>query len=76
MRLMKLSHYRKLVYAAGSAPSLGTLRKRITEIQGGTILHGHYYVDMEKLERVTDLLADARAREQEMAQDPLLRGLV
>lgn len=76
MRLMKLSQYRLLVYAVGSAPSLGTLRSRIEEIPGGTVLHGHYYVDMDKLERATDLLADARARERELAQDPLLTGLV
>lgn len=73
---MKLSQYRLLVYAAGSAPALGTLRSRIEEIPGGTILHGHYYVDMDKLERATSLLADARARERELAEDPLLAGLV
>lgn len=76
MRLMKLSQYRTLVYAEGSAPSLGTLRARIEEIPGGTILHGHYYVDMDKLERVTDLRADAVARERQLAQDPLLADLV
>lgn len=76
MRLMKLSQYRLLVYAPGSAPSLGTLRNRIDEIPGGTVLHGHYYVDMDKLERVTDLRAEALAREREMANDPALAEIL
>jgi hypothetical protein len=76
MRLMKLSQYRLLVYAPGSAPSLSTLRSRIQEIPGGTILHGHYYVDMDKLESVADLRADMVAKERELAKDPLLGGLV
>lgn len=76
MRLMKLSQYRLLVYAEGSAPALGTLRSRIEDIPGGTVLHGHYYVDMDKLERATDLRADAIARERQLAQDPLLADLV
>lgn len=73
---MKLSQYRLLVYADGSAPSLSTLRARIEDIPGGTILHGHYYIDMDKLERATDLRADAVARERQLAQDPLLADLV
>lgn len=76
MRLMKLSKYRLLVYAPGSAPSLGTLRSRIREIPGGTVLHGHYYVDMDKLERITDLRAEALARERELAEDPILADLM
>lgn len=73
---MKLSEYRRLIYAPGSAPSLGTLRSRIQEIPGGLILHGHYYVDMDKLERIIDLRADALAKERELAADPLLADLV
>jgi len=76
MRLMKLSEYRRLVYAKGSAPSLVTLRHRIHDIPGGTVLHGHYYVDMDKLERVTDLRAEALAREREMAKDPALAEIL
>jgi hypothetical protein len=76
MRLMKLSQYRLLVYAPGSAPSLATLRSRIDEIPGGTILHSHYYVDMDKLERLTDLRAEALAREREMANDPILAEIL
>jgi hypothetical protein len=75
MRLMKLSQYRLLVYAEGSAPSLATLRSRIDDIPGGTVLHGHYYVDMDKLEGLADLRA-VSARERELAQDPLLTDLV
>lgn len=76
MRLMKLSQYRTIVYAEGSAPSLATLRNRIKEIPGGTILHGHYYVDMDKLESVADLRADLLAREREMAKSPLLAEIL
>lgn len=76
MRLMKLSQYRSLIYAPGSAPSLGTLRSRIEEIPGGMILHGHYYVDLDKLERVTDVRADMLARERELAHDPILAEIL
>jgi hypothetical protein len=76
MRLMKLSQYRGIVYAEGSAPSLATLRTRIHEIPGGTILHGHYYVDMDKLENLIDLRAAALAREREAAKSPHLVGLI
>jgi hypothetical protein len=76
MRLMKLSQYRLTVYAPGSAPSLGTLRSRIHDIPGGTVLHGHYYVDMDKLENVSDLLAKAAKKERELAANPLLADLV
>jgi hypothetical protein len=76
MRLMKLSEYRRRFYVPGSLPSLSTLRNRIREIPGGTVLHGHYYVDLDKLERMTDLRAEALAREREIAQDPVLAGLV
>lgn len=76
MRLMKLSLYRSAVYAPGSAPSLATLRSRINEIPGGTVMHGHYYVDMDRLEGITDLRADALAREREMAKSPLLAEIL
>jgi hypothetical protein len=72
MKLMKLSKYRELVYAEGSAPSMVTLRNRINEIPGGTVLHGHYYVDLDKLE----LHSQAAARERELAANPLLADLV
>ncbi len=76
MRLIKLTQYRQLVYVNGSAPSLGTLRSRIHEIPGGQILHGHYYVDLDKLEAATDMLAEVRQRERELTNNPLLAGLV
>lgn len=72
---MKLSKYRELVYADGSAPALATLRSRIKEIPGGTILHGHYYVDMDQLEGLADLRAVA-TRELQLSQNPLLADLV
>lgn len=75
MRLMKLSEYRRHFYVPGSVPSLGTLRSRIHEIPGGTVVHGHYYVDLDKL-KATDLRAEALARERELSQDPLLADLV
>jgi hypothetical protein len=76
VRLMKLSEYRRHFYVPGSEPSLATLRKHITEIPGGIIMHGRYFVDLDKLARGTDLRAEALARERELAQDPILKGLV
>jgi hypothetical protein len=52
------------------------LRRRIHDIPGGTILHGHYYVDLDKLEQTTNLRAGVTARVRELAQDQLLVDLV
>lgn len=76
MRLMKLSQYRRQFYVPGSMPSLATLRAKIDQIPGGTVMHGHYYVDLDKLEGVTNLRADLLAREQEMAKSPLLAEIL
>jgi hypothetical protein len=76
VRLAKLSAYRQLIYVPGSAPSLNTLRKQIRKIPGGTILGGHYYVDLDELDRQTNLHAAIVAQERVIASNPLLVGLV
>lgn len=55
---------------------MNTLRKRINHIPGGTILDGHYYVDLDELDRATNLRAGIVADERKLAANPLLDGLV
>ena len=74
MRLMKLSKYRELRYAQGSAPSMNTLRARIKEIPGGLIEHGHYYVDLDQNDSVNLLSQSIDTRQRAVA--PLLEGLI
>lgn len=69
MRLAKLSAFRRLVYAEGSAPSLATLRARIESIPGGRIEHGHYYVDLDEYERVNGLRASLEARQKTLRSE-------
>lgn len=76
MRLIKLSQFRRLVYAPGSAPSLATLRRRIYEIPGGRRELGQYWVDLDEYEGIRDQRVQIANRERELAQDPLLKGLV
>jgi hypothetical protein len=77
MKLAKLSAFRELVYAEGSAPSLNTLRARISnkQIPGGCVEHGHYYVDLDEFDRATNYRARLIAEQKELAADPLVAGL-
>lgn len=78
MRLSKLSKFRELIYAEGSAPSLNTLRARIDreEIPGGTVDGGRYYVDLDKYDQVTHFRDNLAAEQAELARSPLLQGLI
>ena len=76
MRLAKLSEFRTLFYTPGSAPCLKTLRAQIGEIPGGTVMQGHYYVDLDKFDEATRLRGALEARHRQLAADPLLEGLV
>lgn len=77
MRLIKLSKFRDMRYADGSAPSLNTLRARIVagQIPGGTIDAGHYYVDLDEFDRTTHLRDNLAAEAAELKRHPLLEGL-
>lgn len=78
VRLAKLSAYRQLIFAPGSAPSLSTLRKCIDRngIPGGTVLDGRYYVDLDEFDAAHNLRAGIAARQAQRAKDPLLAGLI
>lgn len=78
MRLAKLSEFRRLIYAPGSAPKMQTLRRWIDagKIPGGTIHVGRYYVDLDEFDRATNLRAGIAARLAELEKDPLLDGLL
>lgn len=76
MRLAKLSEFRSLVYTPESAPSLATLRARIKAIPGGTMEHGHYYVDLDEYDRKTNLRAGIESEREELAKDLRLAGLL
>ncbi len=77
MRLAKLSKFREMVYAEGSAPSLNTLRTRINnqQIPGGRVEHGHYYVDLDEFDRQTHYRERLAAEQKELAANPLVAGL-
>jgi len=77
MRLAKLSKFRELIYADGSAPSLNTLRARIAsnQIPGGKVEAGHYYVDLDEFDKVTHLRDNLAAEAAELKKSPLLEGL-
>lgn len=78
MRLAKLSEFRRLVYAPGSAPSMRTLRGWIDagQIPGGRIEHGLYWVDLDEYDVKTGLRAGILDQEKQLATDPLLDGLL
>ncbi len=78
MRLAKLSEFRGLIYAPGSAPAMRTLRGWIDagKIPGGTIHAGRYYVDLDEFDRATNLRASVAAKLAELEKDPLLDGLL
>lgn len=75
MRLAKLSEFRRMVFAEGSAPSLNTLRTRIRDIPGGRIEMGHYYVDLDEYDRATRLRERLAAEQAELERNPLVAGL-
>lgn len=78
MRLAKLSEYRRMIYAEGSAPSLNTLRSLIdrNQIPGGEKRHGRYFVDLDANDQATSLRADIAKRQIAIAKDPLMAGLI
>ena len=78
MRLAKLSEYRRMIYAEGSAPSLNTLRSLIDRnmIPGGEKRHGRYFVDLDTNDQASSLRADIAKRQTAIAQDPLMAGLI
>jgi hypothetical protein len=76
MRLAKLSKFREMFFAPGSAPSLNTLRKRIHDIPGGTIFMGQYYIDLDEFDRAHHVRERLRAEQEELEKDPLLKGLI
>jgi len=78
MRLAKLSKFRDMIYAEGSAPSLNTLRAQIRadKLPGGLIQGDHFFVDMDEFDRVTGLRDKIAARQAQVAKDPLLAGLI
>lgn len=77
MRLAKLSKFRDLIYAEGSAPSLNTLRARINskQIPGGVVEHGKYYVDLDEYDRCTGLRDRLVEEQAELSRNPLVAGL-
>jgi hypothetical protein len=78
MRLAKLTEFRAMIYTPESAPALSTLRRRIDRdlIPGGRIQEGHYYVDLDEYDRAMNLRRSLASRQAELAQHPLLNGLV
>jgi hypothetical protein len=76
MRLTKLSEFRRIVYAPGSAPKIDTLRAQISVIPGGTKVAGRYYVDLDAFDSATLLRQSIEAKRAELARDPLLAGLI
>ncbi|MGH8269064.1 MAG: hypothetical protein ACRES1_03305 [Steroidobacteraceae bacterium] len=78
MRLAKISEFRRLMYAAGSAPQLATLRARIRQrrIPGGMVQGNQYYVDLDEFDRQTNLRQRVAAEASELARHPVLHGLV
>ena len=58
-----------MLFAEGSAPSLRTVRAQIKRQElPGTIIAGLYYVDLDELERKTNLRAGLAARETAILQ--------
>lgn len=78
MRLAKLSEYRRIIYTLESAPTFHTLRSHIDagKIPGGQVLHGRYFVDMDELDKATNLRANIIAQQKAIASHPLMEGLV
>jgi hypothetical protein len=76
MRLAKLTEFRKLVYTPNSAPCLNSLRSRIKKIPGGTILDGRYFVDLDEFDRINGLRSAITDRQQALATNSLLEGLI
>jgi hypothetical protein len=77
MRLAKLKEFRAMVFSPRSAPTLATLR---AQIRAGTlpgVIHGGlYYVDLDEWDRLTNMGARLRAEHQQLAANPLLKGLL
>lgn len=77
MRLAKLSEFRSLYFAPGSAPAPETLRAHIDreEIPGGRKEGKRYFVDIDEFERVHRLAADLHKETAKLRSDPLFKGL-
>lgn len=78
MRLAKLREFRQSFFTADSAPAESTLRRQIDndELPGGTRVGHLYYVDLDEYARHTNLRATLIAQQKDLANNPLLRGLV
>ena len=78
MRLTKISEFRRLMYAPGSAPQLATLRARIRNrrIPGGVIQGTQYYIDLDEFDRQTNMRRRVAAEAAELARNPILDGLL
>lgn len=60
MLLMKISQYRNDCFVEGSRPSLNTIKKWIDNGEViGEIIGGHYYVRVDEMEPVNDLVERA-----------------
>lgn len=78
MRLAKLSEFRRINYAPGSAPRPDTLRAWIDKgaLPGGVKLNGRYYVDLDEFDRVTHARHSLAEKREQLKKHPLLEGLV
>jgi hypothetical protein len=78
MRLMKLSAFRELIYAEGSAPSLATLRGwiRAGKIPGGRFEYGRFWVDLHEYDRVTGLRDGIEAKREQLRAELKKYGLL
>jgi hypothetical protein len=78
MKLATLEKYVALVYAPGSAPSLSTLRRRIrkSEVPGGVLDMGRYYVDLDASDKVRQVASDLEVFRAKSKKNPNLAGLI
>ena len=76
MRLASLAEFRRIVYTPGSAPSLATLRARLSSIPGGQRQGKRYYVDLDEFDRAYNLRATLEDNRVKLEADPLLDGLI
>jgi hypothetical protein len=76
LRLASLAEFRRTVYTPDSAPSLATLRARLSSIPGGQRHGKRYYVDLDEFDRVYNVRSKLEDRRAKLQADPLLEGLI
>jgi hypothetical protein len=76
VRLASLAEFRRIVYTSESAPSLATLRARLSSIPGGQRQGNRYYVDLDEFDRVHNVRSTLKDRRAKLEADPLLEGLI